>query len=50
MADSVGMDAFYFAFGMLRQAIWSVSPKLKREMLQARRKSADEKPSKPQLE
>jgi len=47
MSDSEELDAFYFAFGMLRQAIWSVSPQLKRDMLQGHRKSADERPSEP---
>jgi len=28
------LDIFYFAFGMLRETIWNVSPLLKRQMLQ----------------
>jgi hypothetical protein len=26
-------DIFYFAFGILRQAIWQVSPEMKQKML-----------------
>jgi hypothetical protein len=26
------LDFFYFAFGMLRQAMWSVSPQMKHRM------------------
>jgi len=47
MKPASDLDIFYFAFGMLRQAIWSVSPQLKRDMLQGHRKSADERPSEP---
>jgi hypothetical protein len=50
MDTASDLDIFYFAFGMLRQAIWSVSPQMKREMLKERRKSADERPNEPQLE
>jgi len=50
MDTASNLDIFYFAFGMLRQAIWSVSPQMKREMLQGRRKSTGEKPSEPRLE
>jgi hypothetical protein len=27
------LEIFYFAFGMLRQAIWNVSPEMKQLML-----------------
>jgi len=31
--QSTDLDVFYFAFGALRQAIWKISPALRREML-----------------
>lgn len=34
MNDTDDFDFFYFAFGMLRDAIWMVSPSTKRIMLE----------------
>jgi hypothetical protein len=33
MDTTSDLDFFYFAFGMLREAIWSVSPQMKSAML-----------------
>jgi hypothetical protein len=50
MDTASDLDIFYFAFGMLREAIWIVSPLMKRAMLQGHRKSAEERPCEPRLE
>jgi hypothetical protein len=34
MNDSDDLDFFYFAFGMLRDAIWMISPRMKQIMLE----------------
>jgi hypothetical protein len=34
MEELSDLEIFYFAFGMLRDSIWNISPLLKRQMLQ----------------
>jgi hypothetical protein len=35
MDTASDLDIFYYAFGMPREAIWSVSPQMKRAMLKS---------------
>jgi hypothetical protein len=47
---NIDIEIFYFAFGMLREAIWSVSPQMQEAMLKDKAKSTERRPCDPRLE